>query len=237
MINRKRIGIKIGSILLAAAMLHGCGAGAAGKKDSQAATEAAGSGLTDAGNGGSAESGKDGLAGSGEDGHGRSKDSVPSEMNAGIAAQEPVQNAGKMPAFTAKDLQGNEVTESIFGEKDLTVVNIWGTFCPPCIGEMPELGEWAEAMPDNVQIVGLIIDIQGEDDQEHLDLAVEITEKAGAKFTQIIANEDFYGILSQVVGVPTTLFVDKEGNLAGPPIVGADVDGYKKFVEDYLGGQ
>ena len=144
---------------------------------------------------------------------------------------------GKMPSFTAKDLEGNTVTESIFAEKDLTVVNIWGTFCPPCIGEMPELGEWAKTMPDNVQMVGLIIDINGEDDTTHRDLAVTITESAGAEFTQIIANGDFADILKGVIGVPTTLFVDKDGNLVGEPIVGAYVDGYKAFVEEYLSGQ
>ena len=55
------------------------------------------------------------------------------------SAEEPYNN-WKMPAFTTKDLDGNEVTEEIFAKKDLTVVNIWGTFCTPCIGEMPALG-------------------------------------------------------------------------------------------------
>ncbi len=141
------------------------------------------------------------------------------------------------PAFSATDLDGNTVTESIFTEKDLTVLNIWGTFCGPCIGEMPELGGWAAEMPDNVQIVGLIIDINGEEDTEHRDLAVEITEKAGAGFTNLIANMDFAPVLKDVVGVPTTLFIDGEGNIVGDPIVGANVDGYKTFVEDYLNGQ
>lgn len=140
----------------------------------------------------------------------------------------------QMPAFIAKDLDGNEVTESIFSEKDLTVINIWGTFCPPCIGEMPELGEWAKDMPDNVQLIGLISDISGDDDTQHHDLAVEIMDKADADFLQIIANQDFASILQHVIGVPTTFFVDKEGNLVGDPIIGADVDGYKQFVEDYL---
>ncbi len=146
-------------------------------------------------------------------------------------------DASAFPAFTATDLDGNTVTESIFTEKDLTVLNIWGTFCGPCIGEMPELGEWAKEMPDNVQIVGLIIDINGEEDTEHRDLAIEITEKAGTEFTNLIANMDFAPILKDVVGVPTTLFIDKDGNIVGDPIVGANVDGYKTFVEDYLNGQ
>lgn len=145
--------------------------------------------------------------------------------------------AAAFPAFTATDLDGNTVTESIFGEKDLTVLNIWGTFCGPCIGEMPELGEWAKEMPDNVQIIGLIIDINGEEDTEHRDLAVDITQQAGADFPNLIANADFAPILKDVIGVPTTLFIDGEGNLVGDPVVGADVDGYKSFVEDYLNEQ
>lgn len=143
----------------------------------------------------------------------------------------------QMPSFTAKDLDGNTVTESIFSDKELTVVNIWGTFCTPCVEEMPALGEWAKELPNNVQVVGLITDISGDDDTKHRDLAVQITEKAGADFVQIIGNQDFSSVLNWVTGVPTTLFVDKNGKIVGEPIVGADVEGYKKFVEDYLSGK
>ncbi len=143
----------------------------------------------------------------------------------------------EIPAFTAKDLEGNTVTESIFGEKDLTVINIWGTFCGPCIEEMPELGEWAKEMPDNVQLVGLISDISGDGDKEHRELAESIVEKANADFQQIIVNQDFDVIMKWVTGVPTTLFVDKDGKIVGTPIIGANVQGYKDFVEEYLNGQ
>lgn len=145
--------------------------------------------------------------------------------------------SAKFPSFSTVDLEGNTVTESIFAQKDLTVLNIWGTFCNPCVGEMPELGEWSKEMPDNVQMVGLIIDINGEEDTEHRDLAVDITSNAGTEFTQMIVNQDFAPILKDVLGVPTTMFIDKDGNIVGDSILGADVDGYKKFVEDYLGGQ
>ncbi|MFW5677902.1 MAG: TlpA disulfide reductase family protein, partial [Acetivibrio ethanolgignens] len=138
---------------------------------------------------------------------------------------------------TTKDLGGNTVTNSIFEEKDLTVVNIWGTFCTPCVEEMPELGEWAKSMPDNVQLVGLVADLQSEDDTEHHDLAVSITEKADANFTHMIANSDFDNITKSVTGVPTTFFVDKEGKIVGNAVVGADVEGCKKAVEDYFNEQ
>lgn len=150
-----------------------------------------------------------------------------------VASEQP-DNGNKMPTFTAKDLDGNTVTESIFSEKELTVVNIWGTFCNPCIGEMPELGAWAKDMPDNVQLIGLVVDIAGDEDTEHHDLAVSITQSADADFTHIVANQDFIDILKDVYGVPTTMFVDKDGNIVGDPVVGAYVDRYKEFVEDYL---
>lgn len=163
--------------------------------------------------------------------------SSPAAENSAAEESPEEQGAALFPSFTAADLNGNSVTESIFSEKDLTVLNIWGTFCGPCIGEMPELGEWAKEMPDNVQMLGLIIDINGEDDTEHLDLAVDITQKAGADFTNLIANADFAPILRDVIGVPTTLFIDGDGKIVGDPIVGADVEGYKQFVEEYLDGQ
>lgn len=163
--------------------------------------------------------------------------SSPAAENHAADETQAEQDTASFPSFTATDLNGNTVTESIFGEKDLTVLNIWGTFCGPCIGEMPELGEWAKEMPDNVQLLGLIIDISGEEDTEHRDLAVDITQKAGADFTNLIANADFAPILKDVVGVPTTLFIDGDGNIVGDPIVGADVEGYKTFVEEYLGEQ
>lgn len=139
-----------------------------------------------------------------------------------------------MPAFTTKDLAGNKVTEDIFAQKDLTVVNIWGTFCTPCIEEMPELGEWEKELPENVQIIGLVSDITGENDTEHLELASAIMEKAGAGFINLLPTAEMNELLSKVVGVPTTLFVDKTGTLVGEPIVGANVAGYKAFVEEFL---
>ena len=73
--------------------------------------------------------------------------------------------------FTAKNLDKEDIDSSIFADKDLTVLNVWETFCGPCINEMPELAAWAKEMPENVQIVGLVADISGESDDEHIALA------------------------------------------------------------------
>lgn len=136
--------------------------------------------------------------------------------------------------FTAENLALESVDSSIFAEKDLTVLNVWGTFCGPCINEMPELGEWQRELPENVQIIGLVADVAGKEDKEHIELASMILEKTNARFTNIIPNNDFAELLSGVVGVPTTFFINKEGKIVGKPIVGAQVPKYKSFVEEYL---
>lgn len=142
---------------------------------------------------------------------------------------------GKFAEFTTNDIDGNEVTESIFANKDLTVVNIWGTFCGPCINEMPELGAWEKELPDNVQIVGLIVDISSTDDETQIAAAKQITEKADVGFVNLIGgNGAFDELIGSIVGVPTTIFVDKSGNIIGEIIVGADVDRYKSFVNKYV---
>jgi hypothetical protein len=160
-----------------------------------------------------------------------------SEKASEAAGEQKASNfsvSDKSLEFTAENLALESVDSSIFGEKDLTVLNVWGTFCGPCIQEMPELGEWQRNLPDNVQIIGLVADVAGKEDAEHIELANTILDKTNVHFTNIIPNNDFADLLSGVVGVPTTFFINKEGKIVGKPIVGAQVPKYKAFVEEYL---
>ncbi len=121
--------------------------------------------------------------------------------------------------FQTKTLEGEDVTQELFQQADLTMVNIWGTFCGPCINEMPELGEISrEYAGKGLQIVGLVSDVSEVQDAT----AKEIVEKTQADYLQIIASEDLTsGILTQINEVPTTIFVDKEGKQVGDVILGA----------------
>ena len=159
------------------------------------------------------------------------------------------QQAGtNIGTFTSVDMEGNEVSDAIFAEKDVTVINIWATFCGPCIEEMPELAAWADEMPGNVGIVGIVVDTPPADDEagdaadtwggdpNNIELAEKICSETGVKYTNILASGSVMKTFENIVAVPTTFIVDKSGDLICPPFVGADVDGYKKAVEDYLAG-
>ena len=156
------------------------------------------------------------------------------EMPDQKVAGQQIEVHEQFPTFTAKTLDGETVTNQIFSGKKLTVVNMHATFCGPCIAEMPELGEWADEMPNDVQLIGIVCDVQGENDTATINDAKRILRDANAGFVNIIPSADLTAYLSTIEAVPTTIFVNGEGRIVGDPIVGADVDGYKDFVEDYL---
>lgn len=146
----------------------------------------------------------------------------------------PIEDDNKMPSFTAKDINGNDVDSTIFSEKKLTIVNVWGTFCGPCIEEMPELAAWAEEMGDDMQIIGIVGDINGENDTQHIELAQTITQRANASYIHLIPNADFDSFMANIVGFPTTFFVDQTGAFINEPIVGANVNRCKEVAAAYL---
>ena len=140
--------------------------------------------------------------------------------------------AKTVPNFSAKTIKGEPVTKEIFAAKKITVVNIWGTFCPPCIAEMPELGEMARSMPADAQIIGLVCDASEQSQQ--IQKALQITQEAGADFVNIVPDENLINFIENVEAVPTTIFVNSKGEVVGATIIGADVEGYKDELEKLL---
>lgn len=143
---------------------------------------------------------------------------------------EPVMLFGH---FESQTLGGEKVTEEIFANAELTMVNIWGTFCGPCIAEMPDLGEISREYEDKgFQIVGMLCDVMEADDET----ALEIVDKTKADYTHLIASDDLVkNALQYVSSVPTTAFVDKEGNLVGEIYSGArDKETWEQIINEYL---
>ncbi|MGO5094310.1 TlpA family protein disulfide reductase [Agathobaculum sp. LCP25S3_E8] len=138
---------------------------------------------------------------------------------------QTTEQAGVLSSFSATDLDGNTVDQSILADYDLTMVNVWATFCGPCINEMPDLGELAQEYADKkVQIIGLVSDVLNTDgtiSQEQVQTARDIVEQTGANYLHLLPSEDLYGVLGQISAVPTTFFVDSEGAQVGSAIVSA----------------
>lgn len=134
-------------------------------------------------------------------------------------------STGIMGSFSATDLEGAAIDQSIFGDYDLTMVNVWATYCRPCLSEMPDLGELAEEYAEKgVRIVGLVTDVLNSDgtvSDSQLDTARDIVATTGADYLHIIPSQDLFGLLSQITGVPTTFFVDSTGAQVGSAYLGS----------------
>lgn len=150
-----------------------------------------------------------------------------------ITEQEKLSKHKKLE-FKTKTLDGKEIDSSIFKDSKLTMVNIWATYCGPCIEEMPELQKLYEEVKDeNINVIGIVSDTPDVNNEE---LAKKILSKKGVEFANIIPDEKIMNtILKDISGVPTTFFVDSEGNIIGDFLVGSNSkEGFKKEIQDRL---
>lgn len=134
-------------------------------------------------------------------------------------AQEEVSSGKAFGSFQAETLNGDTITEAVLEESALTMVNVWGTFCGPCISEMPDLGALHQEYADRgFRVVGIISDVTVPGDET----AQEIVEQTGADYMHIVASEDLRsGALRVINVVPTTIFVNSEGKRVGEAYAGS----------------
>lgn len=161
------------------------------------------------------------------------------ENYAGFATTEQAE-LSTIGDFQATDLDGNPVTSDILADYDLTVINVWTTWCSPCIEELPYLAELAEEMKDQgVQIIGIVADVvdpaTGEANQETLEFAKAIRDKTGVQYPVLLPDEVLSsGILAGIPGFPKTFFVDKDGDLVKDTLGSRSKDQWAQLITETL---
>ncbi len=156
-----------------------------------------------------------------------------------VVADEPEEthdvtsDGGAQGYFTTTDVYGNTVTQEIFAQADLTVVNVWATYCGPCINEMPYLGELAEEYDSSkVQLVGIPTDVYN---QEYLDYALSLINETGADYTHLLMSEELYNWgLTDIQYVPTTFFVNSEGEILDSVVGSMSKEDWKALIDEKL---
>lgn len=228
--------------LTAALLLGACGSAGAGTGQAGAAG-AQGAEVTSGGQG--TETGPQEDAAETETGAGTSA-SGPEEADS-ARAEVPFDELFR--SFSLTDLDGEPVTQDIFRDSDLTLVNIWATFCNPCLQEMPDLGKLNREYQDagkHFQVVGLVMDAVSvspdgkkfDKDEDMIAKAKELVAQTGADYTHIVPEGDFaYSLVmsGEAQSVPTSVFVDSEGNIVGRTVIGArSADNWKAIIDERL---
>ncbi len=142
-----------------------------------------------------------------------------------MKSEDMAKNGKGLEKFKTVDMDGNTVTQEIFKENKLTMVNVFSSTCNPCMGELPDLSQLAKDLKnEKVGIVGINIDLDqsGNPDSKSKE-AVKKVLKGNLGHMKIIFPDD--NILANVVSktdtIPYTFFVDNNGKIVGKEILGA----------------
>ncbi len=142
--------------------------------------------------------------------------------------------------FSMEDMEGNTYTQDMFSDYSLTMVNVFTTWCTPCINEIPDLEKLRNEMADQgVNVVGIAldaIDATGSADGEAVEKAKLLAEQTGVTYPFLIPDAGYLnGRLMGINAVPETFFVDKDGNIVGETYTGSrSLDEWKSVVEQEL---
>lgn len=148
---------------------------------------------------------------------------TPSDANTSGSA--PAESTGpKFPAFTGKDLDGNDVSsDKLFAANAVTVVNFWFTTCGPCVGELGDLDALNKELSGKG---GALIGINAftlDGNEAAISDAKDVLTQSGATYQNVYfdSGSEAGKFVESIYAYPTTYVVNRSGRIVGDPIVGA----------------
>ena len=155
-----------------------------------------------------------------------------------LAEGDTMENNSMMfPAFEGMDLDGNPVTSELFKNNSVTVVNFWFSTCAPCIAELGELNALNEALKlRGGEVIGINADTIGGDEKMIME-AKELLKAKGAMYRNLYfpADSEVGQLTYNIMAFPTTVVVDRNGNVVGEPILGGiDNEAQMKVLQDLI---
>ncbi len=136
----------------------------------------------------------------------------------------PVPERPAAPDFALSDTDGKQHRLSDYRGK-VVAINFWATWCPPCLREMPSMQRLWERWKEKHFVI-LAIDV-GEDDETVFRFTVELDTPL--EFPLLLDREGKIVAQWQVLGLPTTFIVDKQGRIAYRAVGGREWDDAEFF--------
>ncbi len=121
--------------------------------------------------------------------------------------QDPIKVGLRAPDFTFPGINGKMVSLSDYRGK-IVLVNIWATWCPPCVNEMPSMEKLYQKLKDeSFEILAVSIDSLG------LEAVAPFMKKHKLTFTALTDSAGTIRIAYGTTGVPESFIIDKDGIL------------------------
>lgn len=147
------------------------------------------------------------------------------------------------PKFTGTDFNNNTVDNTLFNKNEVTLLNFWFNGCSACVNEMPALeGLNKKLQKKGAELIG--INVEAGSSEKSLSEAKEILAKQGVTYRNLFISggQKAQEYIEKIFAFPTTIMVDKSGNIIGDPITGSiedekKIDSILKMVDDIKDGK
>lgn len=155
--------------------------------------------------------------------------------SAGCKTGGPPATGDLAPEFVLQSTAGAIRKLSNFRGK-VVLVNLWATWCPPCVAELPVLDQLA-AKYGNKGLV--VLAVAGDEDVRAVH---DFLARSPVKFEVLLDPNGAIGTQYGITGYPETFFVDRQGRLQDkivgplPHEGGGAAAGFTKRIEELLGG-
>ncbi|OHD54354.1 MAG: hypothetical protein A2Y33_03740 [Spirochaetes bacterium GWF1_51_8] len=131
--------------------------------------------------------------------------------------------------FTGVDLvTGKQVALSQYKGK-VVLLNFWATWCDPCREEIPALIELARKYSNDLAVIGVSIDDTSAP-------VIDYLKSSGISYPIIMKPEGIEQAYGDIMGVPTTYIIDKNGKQVKKFTGGRTLEQFEQLIAPYLSG-
>lgn len=129
----------------------------------------------------------------------------------------------KIEDFAFVDIDGKQHNTKQYRGKWL-LVNYWGTYCPPCLEEIPDLIEFSDNNKENAVVIGL--------DAGGTDIAglKKFEDDYFINYTLAPVQESTLDAFGVLVGIPTSYLISPEGEISAKVVGIIDLKEVDQFI-------
>ncbi|MBI5326031.1 MAG: TlpA family protein disulfide reductase [Ignavibacteriae bacterium] len=138
--------------------------------------------------------------------------------NAAIGKVYQIESVGKAKQGSAIDFSwkenGNTVSFLNYTKGKVVLLNFWGTWCPPCRREIPDLIEVSKDLVNkDFVLIGIALE-RGSDNNANATKVADFMKNNGIPYNIFIGIQDLVNAYGGIPAVPTTYIIDKTGKIS-----------------------
>jgi thiol-disulfide isomerase/thioredoxin len=158
---------------------------------------------------------------------------TPAAINvAMVTGVEGVLGADKLaPNFKWKGADGKDRSLKDYRGK-VVMLNFWGTWCPPCRAELPDIVKLRNELGDKgFEVIGLGVGEMPKGGKTVEQNVADFAQKNSLHYPLLIASDDLISAYGGISGVPTTFILNGEGKVIDKMVGMRDAETFRQSIQ------